>query len=148
MDGLHLTADLAGCDAPAALMTDGQALAELCREAVRASGLQPVGELFHRFEPTGDGIAAGVTGVVLLAESHVAIHTWPELRAVTLDVYVCNLGRDNGDRARELLGRLRGAFRPAAVESHQLLRGALARSAAAAPAPAACPSVKASSNTE
>lgn len=147
MDGLHLTADLAGCDAPAALMTDALALAALCREAVRDSGLQPVAELFHRFEPTGDG-AAGVTGVVLLAESHVAIHTWPELRAVTLDVYVCNLGRDNGDRARELLGRLRGAFRPAAVESHQLLRGALARSAAAAPAPAACPSVKASSNTE
>ena len=36
------------------------------------------------------GQRGGVTGVVLLAESHVAIHTWPELGNVTLDIYVCN----------------------------------------------------------
>ena len=147
MQGLHLTADLSGCDAPAWLMTDGTALAALCSEAVHGAGLRPVGELFHRFEPAADG-TTGVTGVVLLAESHVAVHTWPELRAVTIDVYVCNLGRDNTERALALMARLRTAFRPASVESHQLRRGGLARSAAAAAAPAACPNVKASSNTE
>lgn len=144
MDGLHLTADLGGCDAPTALMADPQALAVLCREAVRRVGLQPVGELFHRFAPD----AGGVTGVVLLAESHLAVHTWPELHAVTLDVYVCNVGRDNSQRARELLGLLRRAFSPAVVEEHQLLRGGLLRRAAAAATPAACPSVNASSKTE
>jgi S-adenosylmethionine decarboxylase proenzyme len=140
---MHLTADLRGCDPAQPPMHDPQALRALCLASVAAAGLQAVGELFHAFPAPG-----GVTGVVLLAESHVAIHTWPELRAVTLDVYVCNLGRDNGDRAHGLLARLREAFRPSAVESHQLRRGALVRSAAAAAAPAACPSVKASSKTE
>jgi len=54
---------------------------------VQAAGLTPVDGVFHRFPLPG-----GVTGVVLLAESHVAVHTWPERGAVTLDVYVCNLG--------------------------------------------------------
>ena len=78
MDGLHLTADLAGCDAPAALMTDGQALAELCREAVRASGLQPVGELFHRFEPAADG------GEIQLTETEDRHDRWLRLADVQL----------------------------------------------------------------
>jgi len=125
-------------------MSDPQALAVLCRDVVQRVGLQPVGELFHRFAPE----SAGITGVVLLAESHLAVHTWPELAAVTLDVYVCNVGRDNSARARRLLELLRAAFEPSAVEEHQLLRGGLLRSAAAAAAPAACPSVNASSKTE
>jgi S-adenosylmethionine/arginine decarboxylase-like enzyme len=79
MHGLHLTADLRGCRGDAALMTDAAALRALCLAAVRAAGLQPVGELFHRFTPSGDERQTGVTGVVLLAESHLAVHTWPEL---------------------------------------------------------------------
>jgi S-adenosylmethionine decarboxylase proenzyme len=77
-----------------------------------------VGDLFHRFD------AAGVTGVVLLAESHVAVHTWPELGAVTIDVYVCNFGADNSERARDLMAALESAFAPARVERHRLERGA------------------------
>ena len=71
------------------------------------------------------------TGVVLLAESHVAVHTWPELRAVTLDVYVCNVGRDNTTRANALLATLIDLFEPVRVERHALERGAPAASAAA-----------------
>ena len=88
MQGLHLTADLHGClpgGRAHAAMTDRAALRELCLAAVQRSGLAPVGELFHRFEPAGPGEPAGVTGVVLLAESHLAVHTWPELGAVTLE---------------------------------------------------------------
>jgi S-adenosylmethionine/arginine decarboxylase-like enzyme len=64
-----------------------------------------------------------VTGVVLLAESHLAVHTWPELAAVTVDVYVCNVGGDNSARADSLLAHLVNAFRPAAVQRHALRRG-------------------------
>ncbi|MGE4052913.1 MAG: S-adenosylmethionine decarboxylase family protein, partial [Piscinibacter sp.] len=93
MQGLHLTADLHGCDPARAAMTDTAALRRLCLDAVRASGLAPVGELFHRFEAAAAATQPpGITGVVLLAESHLAVHTWPELGAVTLDVYVCNFG--------------------------------------------------------
>ena len=82
MQGLHLTADLRGCRPDAPAMVDAPALRALCVAAVARCGLTAVGELFHRFDSGG-----GVTGVVLLAESHLAVHTWPELQAVTLDVY-------------------------------------------------------------
>lgn len=121
MRGLHLTADLSGVDPALALMTDTGHLAEACREAVMTSGLSGVAELMHRFGPA-DG-QSGITGVVLLAESHLAVHTWPELGAVTLDVYVCNYGGDNSDKARALLDALIRLFEPAEASRQQLLRG-------------------------
>lgn len=127
MQGLHLTADLHGCDPRGAAMTDTEALRRLCLASVRNSGLAPVGELFHRFAVApGSTDPSGITGVVLLAESHLAVHTWPELGAVTLDVYVCNFGADNSARAHVLLDALLAAFAPAHVERHALARGARA----------------------
>jgi len=117
MNGLHLTADLAGCPGELAPMTDPQALRRLCLGAVRAAGLTAVAELFHRFPPPG-----GVTGVVLLAESHLAVHTWPERSAVTLDAYVCNLGADNSGAAQQLIEALVDAFRPQRVQRRQFPR--------------------------
>lgn len=122
MLGLHLTADLRGCPAQAPLMTDADALRRFCLRAVADAGLQAVGELFHPFPAPG-----GVTGMVLLAESHLAVHTWPELGAVTLDVYVCNRGADNGPRAAALLAALEQAFTPAGAEHHRVQRGSPAR---------------------
>lgn len=124
MQGLHLTADLRGCDPSQPAMTSLDALRTLCLAAVQGAGLQPVGELFHRFpQPPGAASESGITGVVLLAESHLAVHTWPELGAVTLDVYVCNFGADNTRRAHALAERLIGAFAPAQVERQALQRG-------------------------
>jgi S-adenosylmethionine decarboxylase proenzyme len=120
MHGLHLTADLRGCSAAAAAMREAAALRALCLGAVGAAGLQPVGELFHAFPAPG-----GVTGMVLLAESHLAVHTWPELAAVTLDVYVCNRHADNSARAHALMAALEAAFAPARAEHHRVQRGAL-----------------------
>src|SRR5512147_385766 len=121
MQGLHLTADLRGCDVSRPPMTELDALRRLCLDAVRAAGLQPVGELFHRFpQAPGAHDESGITGVVLLAESHLAVHTWPELGAVTLDVYVCNFGADNTARAHALAERIVAAFAPASVERQAL----------------------------
>jgi len=126
MHGLHLTADLRDCPVERPVMTDPSALRALCLAAVHAAGLQPVGELFHRFAPAAGADPAapvGITGVVLLAESHLAVHTWPELASVTVDVYVCNFGGDNSARAETLLAGLVNAFRPIAVQRHALRRG-------------------------
>ncbi len=122
MHGLHLTADLHRCPPGLPLMTDPQALRTLCLHEVKAAGLQAVNELFHRFEPAGIG-PAGITGVVLLAESHLAIHTWPEMNAVTLDIYVCNFSGDNRRAAEALMQALLAAFGPGHVERHSLQRG-------------------------
>ena len=125
MQGLHLTADLRGCAAGRPEMTETASLRSCCLAAVADAGLTPVGELFHRFMPAAaPGVApSGITGVVLLAESHLAVHTWPELEAATLDVYVCNLGADNSARAEALMDALVAAFAPARIERHAQRRG-------------------------
>ena len=135
MQGLHLTADCTGCRPDAPPMRQPDALRALCLQAVAAAGLHPVGELFHRFAPGGsdspdDKLGGngstggnGITGVVLLAESHLAIHTWPEIGAVTLDVYVCNFGADNAARAHTLLDALLAALQPQVVDRQRLERG-------------------------
>ena len=120
MQGLHLTADLRGCAFDRPAFSAAEPLRKLCVDAVRRCGLTAVGELFHRFDGGG-----GVTGVVLLAESHLAVHTWPELGAVTIDVYVCNYSGDNSARAEALLAELTVAFAPNTVQRQRLLRGQL-----------------------
>jgi spermidine synthase len=122
MQGLHLVADLTDCR-ELALMQDAAALRERCRRAVTNAGLTIVGELFHAFPPLRAGQLAGVTGTVLLAESHLAVHTWPERRAVTLDVYVCNLELDNSQAAEAVLAELCDAFAPGHRQLQRLQRG-------------------------
>jgi S-adenosylmethionine decarboxylase proenzyme len=120
MRGVHLTADLFGCRDPADLMRDGASLAALCEQLAAAAGLSVVARQFHAFAPAGDG---GHTGVLLLAESHLAVHTWPELRAVTLDVFVCNLASDNTRKAECLIDALVARFGAQRVNRQQLARG-------------------------
>ncbi|MCC7284902.1 MAG: adenosylmethionine decarboxylase [Burkholderiaceae bacterium] len=119
MHGVHLTADLSGCRDPANLLRDGAALAALCEQSARDAGLRVVARQFHAFAPDGDG---GHTGVLLLAESHLAVHTWPELRAVTLDVFVCNRASDNTAKAQALLDVLVARFEAARVARQRLQR--------------------------
>ncbi len=125
MHGLHLTADLHDCQCDTRWLLDAEALGAACLDAVAAAGLQGVGKLFHTFPDTSHG-PGGVTATVLLAESHLCIHTWPEQRAVTLDVYVCNFGGDHSARAHALLDSLLALFSPAHAQRHALTRGAVA----------------------
>lgn len=128
MHGLHLIADLTGCPAQRPLMTHTPALRAACVAAVHAAGLHAVAECFHSFADVASPLgqpASGVTGMVLLAESHLAVHTWPELGAVTLDVYVCNRAADHRDRARYLLQQLVAAFEPQQVQQQAVMRGEL-----------------------
>ena len=121
MHGLHLTADLSGCRADAAPMQDADALAALCRRAAAEAGLTAVRECFHAF-PADGGEPRGVTGVLLLAESHLAVHTWPELGTVTLDVYVCHRSADNSARAERAIAVLLDGFAPRQVARQAIER--------------------------
>jgi S-adenosylmethionine decarboxylase proenzyme len=121
MHGLHLIADLHDCRG-ATPLDDPAALRALCEGAIAAAGLRTVGSLFHPFVGD-DGQAQGVTGVVLLVESHLAVHTWPELRSVTADVYVCNVGADNSTRAEAVLAVLVQAFGPREPRIQRVQRG-------------------------
>ena len=125
MQGLHLTGDLFDCSCPAALLTDQEKLSTLCRDATNAAGLTIVDEKYHVF-PDYEGQPGGITGAVLLAESHLALHTWPERRGVTLDVYVCNFSDDNSGKAQQLFDALMLAFRPKSQAVNRINRGDLA----------------------
>lgn len=122
MKGLHLTADLYRCRCEGAWLTDAARLGEWCVSAVEAVGLQAVDHLFHAFPATANG-PGGVTATVLLAESHVCLHTWPEERSVTCDVYVCNFSGDHSAKARGLMVALVQRFQPEWTEQRSLDRG-------------------------
>jgi S-adenosylmethionine decarboxylase len=122
MKGLHLTADLYRCRCDAAWLTDAGKLGAWCVAAVESVGLQAVDQLFHTFpaSPQGPG---GVTATVLLAESHLCLHTWPEQKGVTCDVYVCNFSDDHSARARALMQALVDRFAPEWTEQRSMDRG-------------------------
>ena len=125
MQGLHLTADLYQCACDHALMLDAQAIAALSRQQTALSGLTLVDERWVKF-PDWQGQPGGVTGTVLLAESHLAIHTWPETGNVTLDVYVCNFSGDNSAKAEALMDAMVNAYAPQRAVRQQLWRGDIA----------------------
>lgn len=122
MHGLHLTADLYQCSGDERYMLDADAIAQLCRDQTAASGLTLVDDTWVKFPPY-EGQPGGVTGTVLLAESHLAIHTWPETGSVTIDVYVCNFSDDNSGKARQLMEGVITAFAPKRVLRQHLMRG-------------------------
>jgi S-adenosylmethionine decarboxylase len=126
MQGLHLTADLSHCQCDSAWLTDSQRLLDRCVQEVSQAGLQAVNQLAHSFPATKQG-PGGVTATVLLAESHLCVHTWPEQLGVTVDVYVCNFGADHSAKAQHLMDALIALFAP-----QQALRQALQRGGAAA----------------
>ncbi|MFZ6768978.1 polyamine aminopropyltransferase [Undibacterium sp. Di26W] len=122
MEGLHLTADCFDCEAAPEYFVSPESLRLCLSNITVAAGLTIVGEKFHPFTHE-DGSPAGVTGALLLAESHVAIHTWPERNAITLDVYVCNFNHDNGSKARQIVDALIALFKPRTVSRQELQRG-------------------------
>ena len=122
MQGLHLTADLYHCACATSLLTDAEALAAVCRTHTLDAGLTLVAEKWHTF-PDFHGQPGGVTGMLLLAESHLAVHTWPERQGVTLDVYVCNFTGDNSDKAEQLIHVLEQTFQPGQSQRQRLQRG-------------------------
>src|SRR5260221_2177929 len=117
MNGLHLIGDLTGCRCDPQRLLDGASFRAECIAMVESSGLTTMDATFHQFE------GSGFTGTVVLAESHLAIHTWPERQGLTLDVYVCNYSGDNSAKARKLLGLLIDYFQPTEIARHEVDRG-------------------------
>lgn len=85
-EGMHLLADLHSCAGP---LDDADAIALALREAAEAAGATVLEVNVH---PFGEG--QGVTGVALLAESHISIHSWPEHRYAALDFFLCGKKHD------------------------------------------------------
>jgi S-adenosylmethionine decarboxylase len=111
--GRHYLVDLKQCDPDTIARV--AATREVFLEAAREAKATVIGELFHQFEPEG------VSGVLLIAESHVSVHTWPEDRFVSVDIFTCGEEMDP-DVAVEVLTR---GFRAGQVDVRVHLRGRL-----------------------
>jgi S-adenosylmethionine decarboxylase proenzyme len=118
--GMHWLMDLCDCDCQRELLEYADRLRERCVQACRDAGMRVVGERFHQFEPRG------VTGVVLLAESHLAVHTWPEIRFAALDIYVCDHSQANTAKGAALVQAMQQMFRATAVSQRCLPRESVA----------------------
>ncbi len=108
--GRHLIAEFYGCDA--AITGDIEAIRQHLNAAAEIVEATVVGEAYHRFEPDG------VTGVVLIAESHLSIHTWPSRGYVAVDIFTCG-GLDPRPGC-ELLAAAMGAER---LRYQEIVRG-------------------------
>jgi S-adenosylmethionine decarboxylase len=91
--GRHLLVEYTGCTASA--LNDLKRIEQLMNQAVRAAGATVVASVFQPFEPHG------VSGVVVIEESHISIHTWPEHGYAAVDFYTC--GQADPEIANELL---------------------------------------------
>lgn len=95
--GQHILLDLHSC--PVEILRDVDALQTVLRQAAHAAHAQIIFQHFHHF-----GGESGVTGVLLLAESHISIHTWTEHRFAAADIFVCG-EHSRADLACEVLIR-------------------------------------------
>ena len=82
-------------------------------EAVKKAKNTPLEIAVHKFQPQG------LTGIVLLAESHIALHTWPEMNYIAIDIYTCG----NQSRPRLALDFLKKKFQPKKFQIREIARG-------------------------
>ncbi|EJW12112.1 S-adenosylmethionine decarboxylase proenzyme, prokaryotic class 1B [Rhodovulum sp. PH10] len=106
--GVHLIVDVYDGDR----LDDIEHIESTLRACVEAAGATLLHIHLHRFQPTG------VSGVAVLAESHISIHTWPEARYAALDVFMC--GNAEPDACIPIL---RKAFSARRIAVSELLRG-------------------------
>jgi len=97
---------------------DGDALTTILLQTAAAGGATVISSHFHAFD------GGGYTGVVVLMESHITIHTWPELHYAAIDIFLC--GRCNVEAAFEKLQQLspRSIFTPTMI-NRMLPKGVL-----------------------
>ncbi|MBU8933897.1 MAG: adenosylmethionine decarboxylase [candidate division Zixibacteria bacterium] len=109
--GRHLVVELSQCDCEQ--LDDLDFLERCLNEAVRCSGATKVKSVFHRYNPQG------VSGVVVIAESHCSIHTWPEYGYAAVDFFTCGETVD----PYKAFESLRSALKAGDVQVRELKRG-------------------------
>ncbi len=109
--GRHLLVELFSCAED--ILDDLGRIETFMKEAARVSGATIVESVFHRFQPHG------ISGVVIIAESHLAIHTWPEHGYAAVDFFTCGADIDYW-QAHDFLKK---SFAAGDSEVRELLRG-------------------------
>ncbi|RVU30931.1 MULTISPECIES: adenosylmethionine decarboxylase [Neptunomonas] len=107
--GTHLIIDLSG----ASKLDDLEVMEQALRDSVDAAGATLLHIHLHHFTPNG-----GISGVAVLAESHISVHTWPERNYAAFDVFMCGAAEPE-----KSIPVLENAFSPSRVNVDEILRG-------------------------
>ena len=109
--GRHILAEYYGCDIQ--ILNNLELLEHYMRKAVIESGATIIDSTFHKFSPHG------VSGVIVIAESHMALHTWPEYGYAAVDFFTC------GDRVEPMkaFDYMNKKLKPENYSSKELKRG-------------------------
>ncbi len=113
---LHILADLYDCQGEQKYFTNKTVVRDRILRAVKRAGFQIVASRFHKF---GDG---GITGVLIVSESHITIHTWPEKTFVNVDVFFCNYSADNSKKTRAVFNSFKQLYKPKKVYKKEIWR--------------------------
>jgi len=111
--GTHIIAELYEC--PEELLRWAAVIKGILDRAVEKSGLKKIGEAYHQFKPYG------ASGVILLSSSHMSIHTWPELRYASLDIFSC----ESADKAKRAFDVCVEELKPKKIVYKEMKRGLL-----------------------
>jgi S-adenosylmethionine decarboxylase len=108
--GKHLLLELKDCNRE--VLNDLSFLKGLLAEAASEAGAMVLGDSFHQFNPHG------VSGVVIIAESHLFIHTWPEHGYAAVDIFTCG-NTVRPEKAADMLIRKLGSKNHSIIEMHR-----------------------------
>lgn len=119
---LHILADLHGCNGDPKYLTKVSSVKQKILQMVKRSGFKIVASRFHKFPPGSNVTDGGITGVIVVGESHLAIHTWPEKNFVNLDIFFCSYSRDNSVKSRNIFKEFSGLYHPKKVSRKEVWR--------------------------
>lgn len=109
--GIQLAVELFDCDEN--LLNNDRLLEQSLIEAATNAGATVVGSVFHQFNPHG------ISGAIIIAESHIAIHTWPEYGYAALDIFTCG----SSIEPREIADAIKDSLHARSMHISRLLRG-------------------------
>lgn len=109
--GRHILCEVYGCDP--LVLNDAETIETILVDAALKAGAEIREVAFHKFSPQG------VSGVVVISESHLAIHTWPELGYAALDVFTCGDRVDPWDACNYITDK----FKAQSVKANEVPRG-------------------------
>jgi len=97
-------------------LTDAAFICNQISALIKQFSFTKIGQVVHAF-PEG-----GYSCVIALAESHLTLHTWPELSYATFDLFVCNYTRDNSRSAHDLYQEIVGLAKPSRIKMREIMR--------------------------
>lgn len=120
-DGFQIGVNFYNCKCEDTLLYDSTSIEDTIETIIVEADLTVLKKSFYKFH--GDFEQNGFTGTYVLAESDVVLHSWPEIKRMDVGIYVCNVSKDNTDKAKQVYTKLKEMFKPSQQSYMEFHRG-------------------------